>query len=71
MVKKKIKNEYTNACSDTIGEEVEPVASASWDKGLLYDFSEAAVGDADDDGQPNSAFSVCYVVVYELFTIAP
>ena len=70
-MKKKIKNECANTRANAVGEEVEPVAGAPWDKGLLYDFSEAAVGDADDDSQPNSSFPVCYTVVCELFTITP
>ena len=71
LMKKKIKNQSTDTRAYAVGEEVEPVAGAPWDDCLLYDFGEAAVGDTDDDGQPNSTFSVSYSVVYELFTIAP
>ena len=57
-MKKKIKNRCAQHCTDAIGEEVEPLAGASWDESFLDDFGEAAVGETDDDCQPNGSFPV-------------
>ena len=58
-MKKKIKNQHSDACSNDVGEEVKPIAIAFGDKVFLQQFCEASVGDADDDGQYNGFSLVC------------
>ena len=66
-----MKNAYAEAGSEGIGEEIVPVAGAAWHDGFLHDFGEAAVCDADDDGQPKCSFPVGFSVGDELSPVAP
>ena len=68
---KKIKNRDSDEGADGIGGEVDPVASAAGDEVFLHQFGEAAVGDADDEGEENGSLLVDYPVGNELFAITP
>ena len=57
-MKKKIKKQSSQTSAEAVGNEVEPVASARRHKMFLYQFSQAAIGDADDNGEPNGSFLV-------------
>ena len=70
-MKKKIKNECTHTCSDTVGEEIVPVTSAARHKVFLDDFGQATVGNTDDDGKNNSFLPILYSIGYELFAVTP
>ncbi len=57
-MKKKIKKQSSQTCAEAVGNEVEPVTSACGHKMFLYQFCQAAIGDADENGEPNGSFLV-------------
>ena len=68
---KKIKNEDSNAGSDAVGEEVEPVACAGFYDVFLNQLGQAAVSYANDDGEDDGFFLVGGPIGDELPAIAP
>ena len=66
-----MEKECSDEGSDAVGEQVEPVAGATWNEVFLHQFGESAIGNADDDGKQDGSFLVAYPVGNELFAIAP
>ena len=71
MTEKKIKNEDSKHGSEAVGEEVEPVACTKGYEVLLKQLGEAAVGDADGEGEQQSPLFVGRVTAGVLLSIAP
>ena len=70
-VKKKIEKQGSQTGSEAVGNEVEPVAGAGGHDIFLYHFGQAAVGNADDDGEQDGSFLVGQPVGNELAAVAP
>ena len=70
-MEKKIKNQGSDTCADAVGEEVEPVAGAGLYNVFLYQFGQAAVCDADDDGKDKGFSPLGWSIGDKLLTVAP
>ena len=71
MTVKKIKNQSAQTGSNTVGEEIKPVASARRYEEFLHEFSHATVGETDEDGEENGSFLIGCIVVDILLSVAP
>ena len=68
---KKIKNGDSEKRPEAVGEEVFPVAGAVGNDEFLHEFGQAAIGDADDEGEEQGPLLIGFALGGELFAIAP
>ena len=66
-----MKNVASKQGADAVGKPVEPVASAARYEVFLHQFGEAAVGNADDDGEEQGSFLVGLALRGISLTVAP
>lgn len=70
-MEKKGKSQYSDASSNAVGKEIEPITGSRGHKVFLHQFGEGAKGYADEKGQDDGLFSVCQPVGGILLAIAP